>query len=211
MSWRLASWSQTSEPHSASPEDPSDPGKLAARASPRITRLKGATSQSAAISTDAPVHRQRDWAGDCPPYHALLKPGAPALAARVQVVSLEGPRTARVSPGARRAPSPGAPSEDEARRAAGLTVLQWLRPLHERLSGLFTPDTLLRWHRELVRRKWDGPHRIGLCVFRGARATIGLLELPSMAGRTPHVTAPLSPSYVRSDASAAAFACASVG
>ena len=41
-----------------------------------------------------------------------------------------------------------------------LTVLQRLRPVHERLSSLFTPDTLRRWHRELVRRKWDGPHRI---------------------------------------------------
>jgi hypothetical protein len=41
-----------------------------------------------------------------------------------------------------------------------LTVVQWLRPLHERLSSLFTPDTLRRWHRELVRRKWDGSHRI---------------------------------------------------
>jgi len=41
-----------------------------------------------------------------------------------------------------------------------LTVLQRLRPLHERLSSLFTPDTLRRWHRELVRRKWDGPHPI---------------------------------------------------
>ncbi len=41
-----------------------------------------------------------------------------------------------------------------------LTVLQRLRPLHERPSNLFTPDTLRRWHRELVRRKWDGPHRI---------------------------------------------------
>ena len=41
-----------------------------------------------------------------------------------------------------------------------LTVLQRLRPLHERLSSLFTPDTLRRWHRELVRRKCDGPHRI---------------------------------------------------
>ena len=41
-----------------------------------------------------------------------------------------------------------------------LTVLQRFRPLHERLSNLFTPDTLRRWHRELVRRKWDGPHRI---------------------------------------------------
>ena len=41
-----------------------------------------------------------------------------------------------------------------------LTVLQRLRPVHERLSSLFTPDTLRRWRRELVRRKWDGPHRI---------------------------------------------------
>ena len=31
-----------------------------------------------------------------------------------------------------------------------LTVLQRLRPVHERLSSLFTPDTLRRWHRELV-------------------------------------------------------------
>jgi putative transposase len=41
-----------------------------------------------------------------------------------------------------------------------LTVLQYLRPARERLSNLFTPDTLRRWHRELVRRKWDRPHRI---------------------------------------------------
>jgi len=41
-----------------------------------------------------------------------------------------------------------------------LTVLQYLRPARERLSNLFTPDTLWRWHRELVRRKWDRPHRI---------------------------------------------------
>jgi transposase InsO family protein len=41
-----------------------------------------------------------------------------------------------------------------------LTVLQRLRPLRERLSNLFTPDTLRRWHRELVRSKWERPHRI---------------------------------------------------
>jgi hypothetical protein len=41
-----------------------------------------------------------------------------------------------------------------------LTVLQYLRPARERLSNLFTPDTLRRWHRELVRQKWDRPNRI---------------------------------------------------
>ena len=41
-----------------------------------------------------------------------------------------------------------------------LSVLQYLRPASERVSNLFTPDTLRRWHRELVRRKWDRPHRI---------------------------------------------------
>jgi putative transposase len=41
-----------------------------------------------------------------------------------------------------------------------LTVLQRLRPVHERLSNLFTPDTLRRWHRELVKTKWHFSHRI---------------------------------------------------
>jgi putative transposase len=41
-----------------------------------------------------------------------------------------------------------------------LTVLQRLRPTRERLSNLFTPDTLRRWHRELVRAKWRFPHRV---------------------------------------------------
>jgi transposase InsO family protein len=40
-----------------------------------------------------------------------------------------------------------------------LSVLQQLRPLQERVSNLFTPDTLRRWHRELVRRTWSGPQR----------------------------------------------------
>src|SRR5271168_1621796 len=41
-----------------------------------------------------------------------------------------------------------------------LTVLQWLRPARERLSLLVTPDTLRRWHRELVKRKWSSRHRV---------------------------------------------------
>ena len=41
-----------------------------------------------------------------------------------------------------------------------LTILQRLRPARERLSNLFTPDTLRRWHRELVKAKWRFPHRV---------------------------------------------------
>ncbi len=41
-----------------------------------------------------------------------------------------------------------------------LTVLQRLRPARERLSNLFTPDTLRRWHRELVKAKWHFSHRV---------------------------------------------------
>ena|ERR1039458_2039785 len=41
-----------------------------------------------------------------------------------------------------------------------LAVLQRLRPAWERTSSLVTPDTLRRWHRELIRRKWNQPHRV---------------------------------------------------
>src|SRR5580658_6244002 len=41
-----------------------------------------------------------------------------------------------------------------------LSLLQRLRPARERLSSLVTPDTLRRWHRDLVRRKWTRPHRV---------------------------------------------------
>jgi hypothetical protein len=49
-----------------------------------------------------------------------------------------------------------------------LAVLQRLRPVWERTSSLVTPDTLRRWHRELIRRKWTQPHRVrrGQCPNR---------------------------------------------
>jgi len=45
-----------------------------------------------------------------------------------------------------------------------LTVLQRLRPVRDRLSTLVTPDTIRRWHREMVRAKWHYRHRV---VSRG--------------------------------------------
>jgi hypothetical protein len=41
-----------------------------------------------------------------------------------------------------------------------LSALQRLRAPRERSSFLVSPDTLRRWHRELVRRKWHKPHRV---------------------------------------------------
>jgi putative transposase len=42
-----------------------------------------------------------------------------------------------------------------------LAVLAQLLPRPVRLGRLVTPDTLLRWHRRLVRWRWTYPHRGG--------------------------------------------------
>ena len=41
-----------------------------------------------------------------------------------------------------------------------LSVLQRLRPVRDRVSSLVTPDTIRRWHRDLVRAKWRYCHRV---------------------------------------------------
>ena len=57
----------------------------------------------------------------------------------------------------RQNPKPKLDWADRAMLAALAQLLQ--RPL--RKSRLVTPDTLLCWHRRLVRWRWTYPHRVG--------------------------------------------------
>lgn len=43
---------------------------------------------------------------------------------------------------------------------AVLSVLARVLPTQRRHHRLVTPETLLRWHRDLVRRHWAKPHRL---------------------------------------------------
>ncbi|WP_144995261.1 hypothetical protein [Polystyrenella longa] len=44
---------------------------------------------------------------------------------------------------------------DDERRRLAVKGKQLGRKLLSELGTLFTPDTILRWHRELIARKWD--------------------------------------------------------
>ena len=49
-------------------------------------------------------------------------------------------------------------SDDQRRRLAVKGKILGRKTLEE-VGTLFTPDTILRWHRQLVARKWDYSHR----------------------------------------------------
>jgi putative transposase len=76
------------------------------------------------------------------------------------------------------------PRLDWADRAV-LAALARLLPGHLRMSRLVTPDTLLRWHRRLVRWRWTYPPRGGRPpVDAKLAALIGQMARENPAGAT---------------------------
>jgi hypothetical protein len=68
---------------------------------------------------------------------------------------------------------------------AVLAALARLLPGSLRMSRLVTPDTLLRWHRRLVRWRWTYPHRGGRPpVDPQTVALIGRMARENRAGAT---------------------------
>jgi putative transposase len=73
------------------------------------------------------------------------------------------------------------PKLDWADRAV-LAALARLLPGPLRMSRLVTPDTLLRWHRRLVRWRWTYPHRGGRPLVDAQLAVL----IEQMARENPH-------------------------
>ena len=89
---------------------------------------------------------------------------------------------------------------------AFLAALSRMLPPRGRHGLIVTPQTLLRWHRELVRRRWTQPHRTGgrppverrvrELVLRLARENPGW-GYPRIAGELLKLGVRVSPSTVR--------------
>ena len=104
--------------------------------------------------------------------------------------------------------------------APAFAALARVLPQARRRGWIVTPQTLLRWHRELVRRKWKQPprsagrpavdDRIRQLVLRFARENPGW-GYPRIAGELLKLGLRVSPSTVRRLLRACAFFCVSVG
>ena len=86
----------------------------------------------------------------------------------------------------RRTPQPQISRIDRAVIAA----LGRLLPARRRRGLLVTPATILRWHRQLVRRRWTTPHpRPGPAIPAGVRALVGRLATENPTWGTGACTA----------------------
>jgi putative transposase len=118
----------------------------------------------------------------------------------------QGCRTARSAPSAVGASSATAAAVVSAADRAFLAALSRMLQPRGRHGLIVTPQTLLRWHRELVRRRWTQPQRTGgrPPVERRVRELVLRLArenprwgYPRIAGELLKLGVRVSPSTVR--------------
>ena len=87
-------------------------------------------------------------------------------------------------------------TDAERRRLARKAYALGRKVLNE-LETLVTPDTLLRWHRELVASKWNYSQRRGPGRPRTVKTLVDLMDDPTLRTTTLWVTSAASPSTGR--------------